>query len=85
MPPRSPSFTTNERERNMKRFLTTAIALTIALSLAATEAEAGRRRVRANRSSRPMFQQRSRGNFFSNMMDLERRKNAWLRSTFLGR
>ncbi len=73
----------------MRRLLTTAVVLTIAFSLApSSEAEAGRRGMRANRSSRPLFQrfqQRSNGNMFSNLMELERRKNAWLRSTFLGR
>ncbi len=70
----------------MRRFLVTAVALTIAFSVAASsEAEAGKRRYRANRSSRPLFQQRSGGNMFSNLMEIERRKNAWLRATFLGR
>ena len=65
----------------MRRVITT-LALIAAFSLAAAgEAEAGRRNnYRGSRVS-----QRSNGGFFSNLMELERRKNAWLRATFLGR
>lgn len=69
----------------MKRIVTTAIALSIALSFIGTEsAEAGRR----NRSVRKVrvFQRGNNGpGFFDRVMDLERRKNAWLRATFLNR
>ena len=59
-----------------------AMALIVAFSMsAASEAEAGKR----NRGSRRAYSsQRSSGGFFSNLMELERRKNAWLRSTFFG-
>ena len=37
------------------------------------------------RNSRTVRSSSRRGGFFSNLMDLERRKNAWLKRTFLGR
>ena len=68
----------------MRRNVITTLALLAAFAIASVgEAEAGRRRVRNNR--RPRITQRSSGNMFSGIMDLERRKNAWLRATFLGR
>lgn len=68
----------------MRRIVTTAVAVLITMSIfAADHAEAGRR----NRGSRrATIGQRSGGNgFFANLMEVERRKNAWLRATFLGR
>lgn len=69
----------------MKRIVTTAIAMSIALSFVGADcAEAGRR-VRPARKVR-VFERANNGpGFFDRMMDLERRKNAWLRSTFLNR
>ena len=60
----------------MRRIVITTLALIIAFSVAAgPEAEAAQRRgYRAQRS----------GGFFAGIMEVERRKNAWLRSTFLG-
>lgn len=49
----------------------------------ATEVEAGRRR--RVRRSRVVQRNNNGGGFFSQVMELERRKNAWLRATFLGR
>ena len=65
----------------MRRVVITAMAVLITFSMfAADNAEAGRR-ARKSRVS-----QRSSGNgFFSNLMEVERRKNTWLRATFLGR
>ncbi len=37
------------------------------------------------RNSRTVRRNRRSGNFFSDLMELERRKNAWLMRTFLGR
>lgn len=72
----------------MRRIIITTLALTFAFTaFGDTEAEAARRRFR-NRGTRriQIFQrQESSGNLLSNLMDLERRKNAWLRSTFMGR
>lgn len=68
----------------MKRIITTAVALIIAFSVTSgSEAEAGRR----NNNNRRIFASNrvSNGGFFQNVMELERRKNAWLRATFLGR
>lgn len=57
-------------------------ALMAAFVLASSnEAEAGRR-YKPQRAR--MFQKSSGDNFFGRVMELERRKNAWLRSTFLG-
>lgn len=58
-------------------------ALIAAFTLAASgEAEAGRR----YKPRRARIFQRSNGDgMFSRLMDIERRKNAWLRATFLGR
>jgi len=59
----------------MKRMFFVAMAL---LMLASTgSAQMGRR---YNGGYQPQ-----RGGVFSRMMELERRKNAWLRETFLGR
>ncbi|MEP3482584.1 MAG: hypothetical protein ABJZ55_25300 [Fuerstiella sp.] len=69
----------------MKRIVTVAIAFSLAVSfIGADSAEAGRR----NRSARQarVFQRNNNGpSMFEKVMDLERRKNAWLRATFLGR
>ena len=67
----------------MKRIAITAVAVLITMSaFAADSAEAGNRR--GNRRAR-VSQRSNNGGFFSNLMELERRKNAWLRATFLGR
>ena len=65
----------------MRRFVITAVAVLIAFStFAADNAEAGRR------AHGPRVSQRGSGpGFFSNLMEVERKKNAWLRATFLGR
>lgn len=68
----------------MKRIVTAAIAFSIAMSFVGVDcAEAGRR----NRSARRVrVSERSNGpGMFDKIMDLERRKNAWLKATFLGR
>ncbi|MCA9085586.1 MAG: hypothetical protein KDA81_16110 [Planctomycetaceae bacterium] len=66
----------------MRSKVVMAIAMTIAFSMTAgTEAEAARGIFRSNRPARV---QRSSGGILSGLMDLERRKNAWLRSTFFG-
>lgn len=69
----------------MKRIVTVAIAFSIAMSFVCVDsADAGRR----NRSGRTVrvFERNNNGpNMFERIMDLERRKNAWLRATFLGR
>ncbi|HIE95510.1 MAG TPA: hypothetical protein EYG03_16990 [Planctomycetes bacterium] len=66
----------------MRRVLTTAVALIIAFSVTAgSEAEAGKRRA-SRKASRATVQSSSNGGFLSNMMELERRKNAWLRARF---
>ena len=62
----------------MRKSFILAVAMIIAYSsVAAPSAEAagGRRFIVA----------RNGGGFFANLMELERRKNAWLRATFLGR
>ncbi|MFY9254802.1 MAG: hypothetical protein WAO83_15225 [Fuerstiella sp.] len=66
----------------MKKVITGAVALIIAFSITSgSEVEAARR----GNSNRGIFAQRqANGGFFQNMMELERRKNAWLRATFLG-
>ena len=67
----------------MKRIITGAVALIIAFSvMSGSEAEAGRR----NNGNRRVFasNRADNGGFFQNVMELERRKNAWLRATFLG-
>jgi hypothetical protein len=67
----------------MRRVLTTAVALIIAFSVTAgSEAEAGKRRASKQRSTRTAVQSSSNAGFFANMMELERRKNAWLRARF---
>lgn len=68
----------------MRRIVTTAVAVVITMSMfAGDQAEAGNRN-RGQRRAR--VSQRSTGNgFFSNIMEVERRKNAWLKATFLGR
>ncbi len=65
----------------MRRVVITAVAVLMTFSIfAADNAEAGRR----DRGQR--VSQRSSGNgFFANLMEVERKKNAWLRATFLGR
>ena len=66
----------------MRRNTILSLALIAAFSLsAASEAEAGRRR---GNNRRARVSQRSNGGFFASVMELERRKNAWLRSTFFG-
>lgn len=69
----------------MRRIATVAIAFSLAVSfIGADSAEAGRRN-RAGRQAR-VFQRSNQGpSMFDKIMDLERRKNAWLRATFLGR
>ncbi|MEZ6125294.1 MAG: hypothetical protein R3C49_19265 [Planctomycetaceae bacterium] len=63
----------------MRKGLILAVAMIIAYSSAAApSAEAARR-------GGLFAGNRSNGGFFSNLMELERRKNAWLRATFLGR
>ena len=63
-----------------KAFIGFALLASFVLA-SSNEAEAGRR----NRPQRArMFQRSSGDNFFSRIMEVERRKNAWLRSTFLG-
>lgn len=69
----------------MKRIVTVAIAFSIALSFVGVDsAEAGRRN-RAGRQVRVSQRSNNGPNMFEKVMDLERRKNAWLRATFLGR
>lgn len=65
----------------MRRIVITAVAVLMTFSIfAADNAEAGRR------NGRVRVSQRSSGNgFFANLMEVERKKNAWLRATFLGR
>jgi hypothetical protein len=71
----------------MKRFLLVVAAVAF---FASSEAEAGRYYSRS--SYRPMRTYSYRSNYsynrspglFSQMMEFERAKNAWLRSTFLG-
>ena len=65
----------------MRRFVITAMAVLITFSMfAADNAEAGRR------ARGPRVSQRGSGpGFFPNLMEVERKKNAWLRATFLGR
>ena len=68
----------------MKRIVTIAIAFSLAMSFVGVDsAEAGRR----NRSPRRIrsFERNNGPNMFERIMDLERRKNAWLKATFLGR
>ena len=66
----------------MRKNTIMSLALIVAFSLsAAGEAEAGRRR---GNNRRARVSQRSNGGFFANVMELERRKNAWLRATFFG-
>ncbi|MEO2013616.1 MAG: hypothetical protein ABGZ53_04525 [Fuerstiella sp.] len=65
----------------MRRVLTTAVALIIAFSVTAGS-EAGKRRASKQRSTRTAVQSSSNAGFFANMMELERRKNAWLRARF---
>ncbi|MCP4172461.1 MAG: hypothetical protein GY758_16995 [Fuerstiella sp.] len=66
----------------MRRVLTTAVALIIAFSVTAgSEAEAGKRRA-SRRASRATAQSTSNGGFFARVMEVERRKNAWLRANF---
>ncbi|MCP4175161.1 MAG: hypothetical protein GY758_30810 [Fuerstiella sp.] len=67
----------------MRRVLTTAVALIIAFSVTAgSEAEAGKRRASKSRGARTAVQSRSNGGFFARIMEVERRKNAWLRANF---
>lgn len=67
----------------MRKNTILSLALIVAFSLsAAGEAEAGRRRGNYRRAR---VTQQSGGGFFASVMELERRKNAWLRATFLGR
>ncbi len=68
----------------MRKMITGAVALIIAFSITSGSEVEAARRVRANRG---IFAQNrvDNGGFFQNMMELERRKNAWLRATFLGR
>ncbi len=66
----------------MRRVLTTAVALIIAFSVTAgSEAEAGKRRD-SRKASRATATSGSNGGIFSNVMEVERRKNAWLRAKF---
>lgn len=67
----------------MRKLITGAVALIIAFSITSGSEVEAARRVRANRG---IFAENraNNGGFFQNMMELERRKNAWLRATFLG-
>jgi hypothetical protein len=68
----------------MRKTVITALALTMALSVAlVNDAEAARGRAKGQRGG--VFQRSNGGGFFSNLMEIERRKNAWLRATFFGR
>lgn len=67
----------------MKRIATAAIAFSIALSFVGVDSAEAGRRGKARRAG--IFQRSNQPGFFSNLMELERRKNAWLRATFLGR
>lgn len=60
----------------MKRLLLLAVAVLI-LSAGSSEAAGNRTRV--------YRQARTNGGVVSRMIELERRKNAWLRQTFFGR
>ena len=69
----------------MRRIVTTAVAVLITFSMfAADQAEAGRRNKRRSNRARVFQRSNNGGGFFSNLMEIERRKNAWLRSTFFG-
>lgn len=59
------------------------LALIAAFTLASGSEVEAARRYKPRRAR--MFQRSSGDNFFGRVMELERRKNAWLRATFLGR
>lgn len=63
-----------------KAFIGFALLASFVLA-SSSEAEAGRR-FKPRRAR--MFQKSNGDGMFSRIMEIERRKNAWLRSTFLG-
>ena len=69
----------------MRRIVTSAVAVIITFSMfAADQAEAGRRNRHRSGPARMFQQSNGGGGFLRNLMELERRKNAWLRATFFG-
>ena len=59
------------------------LALVAAIALASGSEVEAARRYKPRRAR--MFQRSSGETFFGRIMEVERRKNAWLRATFLGR
>ncbi len=81
----------------MRKLLVTLLVLAFAACLPTTTNAQPRKRFARQRAQptryyrparRPLLMQsgsRQNGSIFSNLMEIERRKNAWLRRTFLGR
>lgn len=65
-----------------RKILIAAVLAAATFAMDAPAASANNRVFRGQR--RPIFQSSRSGNMFSGLMDLERRKNAWLRSVFFG-
>lgn len=71
----------------MRRILSAGLLALMLLAFAGEDAQAARRARNGGNNARIFggWQQRQASpGFFSNLMELERRKNAWLRRTFLG-
>ena len=69
----------------MRRFLFAAVALTIALSVAGSTQAAERCPQCGQIHGQTVTSRPATVNPFAKLMELERRKNAWLARTFLGR
>ena len=80
----SPAAVLNEGALHMRRLLFAAAALTIAFSVATTT-EAAERCPQCGQVHSHTVQSRPAANPFQKLMEIERRKNAWLALTFLGR
>lgn len=61
------------------------LALVAAFAMASGSEVEAARRYKPRRARVRVFQRSSGDNFFGRIMEVERRKNAWLRATFLGR
>lgn len=76
------------RERDRMRKLTLgliAVLGLVAMSDSASAKDRSSRKMRNSQSQQSYYQENERPNLFGGLIEMERRKNAWLRQTFFGR
>ena len=71
----------------MRKLILGLIALVgiVAMSDSASARDKGSRKVRYSKPQQNSYQQDERPGLFGGLIDMERRKNAWLRQTFFSR